>query len=114
MTFFTDYVYGCIVELLWAQLALGLATVPISLGHMDGEQMVKFMAWANGIFTFNPTASLWIDGAHWIFRTHIFLGLTIFLVFPFTRLPHMLSVPVRYIWRGGYQIVRSRRSLING
>ena len=81
---------------------------------LDGEQMVKFMAWANGIFTFNPTASLWIDGAHWIFRTHIFLGLTIFLVFPFTRLPHMLSVPVRYIWRGGYQIVRSRRSLING
>ena len=103
-----------ILALLWAQLALGLATVPISLGHMDGVQMVKFMAWANGIFTFNPTASMWIDGAHWIFRTHIFLGLTIFLVFPFTRLPHMLSVPVRYIWRGGYQIVRSRRSLING
>ena len=103
-----------ILLLLWAQLALGLATVPISLSHMNGEQMVKFMAWANGIFTFNPTASLWLDGSHWIFRVHIFLGLTIFLLFPFTRLPHMLSVPVRYIWRGGYQIVRTRRSLING
>src|SRR5680860_5138 len=35
--------------------------------------------------------------------------LTIFLLFPFTRLVHMLSVPVRYLWRPGYQIVRSRR-----
>ena len=40
---------------------------------------------------------------------HIFLGLTIFLIFPFTRLVHMLSVPIRYVWRPGYQVVRSRR-----
>lgn len=103
-----------ILVLLWLQLALGLATVPISLGHMNGEQMVRFMSWANGIFTFNPTASLFLDGSHWIFRVHIFLGLTIFLLFPFTRLVHMLSAPVRYLWRGGYQIVRSRRNLSHG
>lgn len=99
-----------IIFLLWLQLALGLATIPISLSHMDGEQMVRFMSWANGIFTFNPTASLFLDGSHWIFRIHIFLGLTIFLLFPFTRLVHMLSAPVRYIWRPGYQIVRSRKA----
>lgn len=99
-----------IIFLLWLQLALGLATVPISLSHMDGEQMVRFMTWANGIFTFNPTAPLYLDGSHWIFRAHIFLGLTIFLLFPFTRLVHMLSAPVRYIWRPGYQIVRSRKA----
>ena len=103
-----------ILALLWLQLALGLATVPISLGHMNGEQMVRFMSWANGIFTFNPTASLFLEGSHWIFRVHIFLGLTIFLLFPFTRLVHMLSAPVRYLWRGGYQIVRSRRNLSHG
>ncbi len=103
-----------ILVLLWLQLALGLATVPISLGHMNGEQMIRFMSWANGIFTFNPTASLFLDGSHWIFRVHIFLGLTIFLLFPFTRLVHMLSAPVRYLWRGGYQIVRSRRNLSHG
>ena len=101
-----------ILALLWLQLALGLATVPISLGHMDGVQMVRFMAWANGIFTFNQEASSYIAGSHWIFRTHIFLGLTIFLLFPFTRLVHMLSAPVRYIWRSGYQIVRSRKMAV--
>ncbi|WP_417595824.1 respiratory nitrate reductase subunit gamma [Parasphingorhabdus sp.] len=98
-----------ILILLWFQLALGLATVPISLSHMDGMQMVRFMAWANGIFTFNPEASSYILGSHWIFRAHIVLGLTIFLLFPFTRLVHMLSAPLRYIWRPGYQIVRSRK-----
>ena len=45
-----------------------------------------------------------------VFKLHIVLGLTIFLLFPFTRLVHMLSVPVRYFWRPGYQIVRSRRT----
>lgn len=103
-----------ILALLWLQLALGLATIPISLSHMDGEQMVRFMSWANGIFTFVPSASLFLDGSHWIFRVHIFLGLTIFLLFPFTRLVHMLSAPVKYLWRGGYQIVRSRRRLGHG
>ena len=42
-------------------------------------------------------------------KLHLFLGLTIFLVFPFTRLVHMLSLPLRYVTRPGYQIVRSRR-----
>jgi nitrate reductase gamma subunit len=45
-----------------------------------------------------------------IFKLHLFLGLTIFLLFPFTRLVHMLSVPLGYLTRPGYQIVRSRRS----
>lgn len=69
----------------------------------------KFMAWANGIFTFNQEASSYLVGTSPIFRLHIFMGLTIFLLFPFTRLVHMLSAPVRYLWRPGYQVVRSRK-----
>ena len=100
---------SAIICILWLQLALGLSTIPVSMGHLDGEEMVKFMAWAQGIFTFDFSASTHIVGAHPIFKAHIFLGLTIFLLFPFTRLVHMLSVPVRYMWRPGYQVVRSRR-----
>lgn len=95
-----------IIILLWIQLALGLLTIPLSLGHLDGHEMVKFMNWAQGIFTFNIAASSYILDTAAVFKLHIFLGLTILLVFPFTRLVHMLSVPVRYIWRPGYQIVR--------
>ena len=57
--------------------------------------MVAFMAWSNGIFTFDAEAADYIAGAHWIFKVHVFLGLTIFLLFPFTRLVHMLSAPIR-------------------
>ncbi len=99
-----------VLVILLVQLALGLATIPVSGQHLDGSEMVKFMAWSQGIFTFDLAAADYISGAHWIFKLHLFLGLTIFLLFPFTRLVHMLSVPVRYLFRPGYQVVRSRRS----
>ena len=98
-----------ILGMLLAQLVLGICTIFVSLGHLDGHEMVKFMSWAQGIFTFDGAAASYIADVSWIFKLHLFLGLTIILVFPFTRLVHMLSVPVRYIWRPGYQVVRSRR-----
>lgn len=98
-----------VILLLWVQLALGLATIPVSAQHLDGQEMVKFMEWAQGIFTFRAGASDLIRDVAPVFKLHLFLGLTILLIFPFTRLVHMLSAPVRYVWRTGYQVVRSRR-----
>lgn len=100
-----------ILALLLAQLVLGVGTIFVSLQHLDGHEMTKFMAWAQGIFTFDSNAADYIADAALIFKLHLFLGLTIFLVFPFTRLVHMLSVPLRYLTRPGYQIVRSRRKV---
>ncbi len=99
-----------IIVLLWLQLLLGLMTIPVSMQHLDGHEMVKFMSWAQGIFTFDFSAASYIADVSIIFKLHLFLGLTILLAFPFTRLVHMLSVPVRYFWRPGYQIVRQRNS----
>ena len=98
-----------IMVLLIVQLLLGLATIVVSLGHLDGVQMVKFMNWAQAIIYLRAGAADYITDVHWLFKAHIALGLTIFLLFPFTRLVHMFSAPVRYLWRPGYQIVRSRR-----
>ena len=97
-----------IILILWIQLALGLLTIPISLQHLDGSEMLLFMSWAQGIFTFNSEAASYVLHTSFIFKLHLFLGLTIILVFPFTRLVHMLSVPIRYFWRPGYQVVRER------
>jgi len=99
-----------ILLLLIAQLALGLISVPYSLAELSSGGVIKFMAWANGIFTFDPNAASHIQDVALIFKLHIVLGLTIFILFPFTRLVHMISAPVRYIWRPGYQIVRTRRN----
>ena len=97
-------------RLLYAQLCLGLGTIYVSLQHLDGHEMVKFMTWAQGILTLQPGVSALIADVHPIFKAHLFLGMTIFLVFPFTRLVHIWSAPVWYLGRRGYQIVRSRGS----
>lgn len=101
-----------ILVLLWLQLVLGLSTIPISMDHLDGGEMVKFMSWAQGIFAFQSDAASHVAEAHIIVKLHLMLGMTILLLFPFTRLVHMLSAPVRYIWRSGYQIVRSRNTAL--
>ncbi len=100
-----------ILLLLFAQLILGLCTIVISLGHLDGHEMVKFMNWAQGILTLQPGASSFVADVHPIFKLHMLLGMTIFLVFPFTRLVHVWSAPVWYLGRTGYQVVRTRRAL---
>jgi len=104
----TSFPDMAILLLLYAQLVLGLGTIAISMNHLDGHEMVTFMSWAQGIFTFQAGAADYIANAHWIFKMHIFLGLTIFLVFPFTRLVHMFSAPFRYVFRSGYQVVRRK------
>ena len=95
--------------LLLAQLLLGLATIVVSLGHLDGGEMVKFMSWAQGIAFLRPGAAAHLADVSLLFKAHIVLGLTIFLVFPFTRLVHVWSAPVWYLGRRGYQVVRTRK-----
>jgi len=97
-----------ILLLLWVQLALGLSTIFVSLGHMDGHEMVRFMNWAQGILTLQPGAAAYVADVALVFKAHLLLGMTIFLVFPFTRLVHIWSAPVWYLGRPGYQVVRTR------
>lgn len=96
--------------LLWIQLALGLATIPLSAQHLDGSMMMKLAEWAQRIVTFRVGAADLLADAGWIFRAHMFLGMSIFLIFPFTRLVHVWSGfgTVAYLVRP-YQVVRSRR-----
>jgi len=96
-----------ILLILFAQLLLGLATIPVSLGHLDGHEMVKFMSWAQGVILLRADAWTHVLDAHPIFKAHLILGMTIFLIFPFTRLVHVWSAPVWYLGRRGYQVVRA-------
>ena len=96
-----------VLVLLYAQLLLGLASIWVSSGHMDGAQMVKLAEWAQHIVTFRSGAADYIADAHWIFKAHVFLGLTLVLITPFTRLVHVWSIPLGYL-RRPYQVVRRR------
>jgi nitrate reductase gamma subunit len=96
-----------ILALLWVQLVLGLATIPFSLGHLDGGMMIQMSNWAQAVVTFQSGAAAHLEGVGAVFKAHIFLGLTLFVVFPFSRLVHIWSAPVGYVVRP-YQLVRRR------
>ncbi len=96
-----------ILGLLWVQLVLGMVTLPYSLAHRDGQVMMQLSHWAQHVLTFQGGAASFLVGVDWVFKAHIFLGLTIFLVFPFSRLVHIWSAPVGYVFRP-YQLVRRR------
>ncbi len=101
-----------IMGLIWLQLVIGLLTITQTLQHMDGSEMVRFMTWSQSVVTWNLNAWVTVVDVHWLYKLHIFLGLLITMLFPFTRLVHMVSgfvAPVRYLLRSGYQVVRSRR-----
>ena len=101
-----------ILVLIWLQLFIGLGTIFLTLQHMDGSEMVRFMTWSQSVVLLNVNAWAMVVDVHWLYKAHIFLGLLITILFPFTRLVHMVSgfvAPVRYLLRPGYQLVRSRR-----
>jgi nitrate reductase gamma subunit len=100
-----------ILVLLIIQLLLGLCTIPISAQHLDGSEMVKFMCWAQGVFTLQPNVAEYVRDVPLVFKAHLVLGMTILLIFPFTRLVHMLSAPVWYLNRRGWQLVRTKRPM---
>ncbi len=96
-----------IIALLVVQVTLGLATIGPALGHLDGGLMLRLAHWAQAIAFFQGGAAAYLEGVGWIYKVHIFIGLTIFLVFPFSRLVHVWSLPLGYLFRR-YQIVRRR------
>ncbi|MDX2205891.1 MAG: respiratory nitrate reductase subunit gamma [Hyphomicrobiaceae bacterium] len=98
-----------ILVILWVQLCLGLLTIPFSRAHPDGSVMLILSHWAQGIATLHPIDPRELQGVAWPYLVHLVLGMTIFLVFPFSRLVHIWSAPVWYLVRPGYQVVRSRR-----
>jgi nitrate reductase gamma subunit len=97
--------------LLWLQLALGLTTVPLSAFHMDGALFETLTTYVKGVVTLNGSTSALMMGVPLVYKLHILLGFTIFLVSPFTRMIHIWSGAgaLAYLFRP-YQIVRSPRT----
>ena len=75
--------------ILWVQLALGLGTIPLSAQHLDGSMMMLLAEWAQRIVTFRTGAVELLANAGWVFKAHMALGMTVFLIFPFTHLVHV-------------------------
>ncbi|MFC4297176.1 respiratory nitrate reductase subunit gamma [Castellaniella hirudinis] len=99
------------VTLLWVLLVLvvGIASIFTSVHHTDGAVMIQLGEWAQRIVTFRGGAVGAMEGVPAVYRLHMVLGMTLFVIFPFTRLVHVWSgfASVTYLVRA-WQIVRSR------
>ncbi len=98
--------------LLWilVTVLLGLSTIAVSAQHLDGHEMVLLMTWAQHLVTFRGDAPQFIQEASPIFKLHLFMGMSLFIIFPFSRLVHVWSGfgSVTYLGRR-WQLVRPRR-----
>lgn len=99
-----------ILSWILVTLLLGLGTIFVTAGHAahgSADAMLTLMQWAKSIVLFQPQPEL-MTQVEPIYRLHVLLGVTLFLLFPFTRLVHIWSVPLGYLGRA-YQIVRTAR-----
>lgn len=98
-----------VVILIWLQLVLGLISIYYSAGHPDGGVMIILADYSQRLLTFRALDVEALADLPWVYKAHLVLGFTLFLVFPFSRLVHIWSAPVFYVTRP-YQIVRRRAS----
>jgi nitrate reductase gamma subunit len=96
-----------VLVVLWVQLSVGLITLPCSWQHSDGSSMLVLAEWAQRIMTLRAVDTEALVALPWPFLFHVVLGMTIFLLFPFSRLVHIWSAPFGYVFRP-YQVVRRR------
>ncbi len=98
-----------ILDWLLITLGLGLITIPVSLMHAlkgDAATMVYLAEWVQSVLSFRPEPVLLAD-VGLLYKIHLFFGMSVFLLFPFTRLVHVWSIPLGYLLRP-YQVVRSK------
>jgi nitrate reductase gamma subunit len=99
-----------ILVILWVQLVVGMITLPFSYQHADGSVMLILADWAQRIVTLRPVDATALSALAWPYLFHIVFGMTIFLLFPFSRLVHAWSgfATVAFLFRP-HQVVRSRK-----
>jgi nitrate reductase gamma subunit len=103
-----------ILLFIYFQLILGIVGIPVSLANADGSHMLVMAEWARNILLFQPGSPDLLASVPWIYKIHIAAGMTLFLLTPFTRLVHVWSAPIWYLFRPGYQIVRRNANLSKG
>lgn len=91
-----------LVAVLLVQVVLGIW---ISLGYRWGSEWYMFtvVPWLHSLVKLNPKAEYMV-ALPWVVKAHAVLGFGLIALFPFTRLVHVVTAPVTYLWRS-YQLV---------
>lgn len=94
---------------LAAAIALGMwNTIAGSIFTVGGEYNYRegVSVWYRSFLAFQPDADL-MAAAPIGFKLHALVAFALFAMWPFTRLVHVFSAPIQYLWRP-YVVYRSR------
>ncbi|MFC7303355.1 respiratory nitrate reductase subunit gamma [Streptomyces monticola] len=91
---------AAIVMGMWAKLT----NSSVSEGYDYRETIAP---WVRSLFTLQPKVDLMANGVPLTYQIHAVIGLLLIALVPFTRLIHMFSAPVQYLFRP-YVVYRSR------
>ncbi|MBZ5213926.1 MULTISPECIES: respiratory nitrate reductase subunit gamma [Bacillus] len=94
-----------LVALLFV-MTTGLAATFLNIDSKGFDYRTTISPWFRNIFLFKPDAGLMVSVPLW-FKLHIMMGYVIFIVWPFTRLVHVFSMPLKYLTRS-YVVYRKR------
>ncbi|MDL2059662.1 respiratory nitrate reductase subunit gamma [Mesosutterella sp. AGMB02718] len=87
-----------VVTLILLQIATGLGGTAVT-AVSPLESYLAIDHWAQGLFIFRPQSWQWLLDTSVIHKIHILLGFLIVCIFPFTKLMHMVAVPILYFVR---------------
>lgn len=86
---------------MWAKLA----NASLGSGY---DYRATIAPWTRGVLTLQPEPHL-MQGVPVTFQVHILFGMALIALIPYTRLVHMFSAPIQYLFRP-YIVYRSRDS----
>ena len=92
----------------WIAFAAGTTFGSLAMLGGNAGDMETFQAYLQSLVLLHPDPGL-LSAVPLIYRIHMLCGMTVFLLFPFTRLVHIWTVPFNYLTRR-YQLVRARRT----
>ena len=96
-----------LLVLLLAQVGLGIW---VALAYRWGSDWYLHTAvpWLISLFKLNPRIE-YLTILPWVVKAHALGGFVLIALFPFTRLVHVVTVPISYLWRPYQVVVWNRR-----
>jgi nitrate reductase gamma subunit len=92
--------------LLLVVIVLGeSATLGYQLGVHAYDYRETVSVWFRQLLLLHPDASL-MSGAPWIYQAHVAAAFTLFVLWPFSRLVHVWTVPLQYVARRAHILYR--------
>lgn len=97
-----------LLVVLLAQVALG-AWVALVYRWGSDWYLHTAVPWLASLLRFEPETQ-YVTALPWAVKLHMLGGFLVILLFPFTRLVHLVTFPVTYLWRPIQVVVWNRRA----